>query len=731
MNNWLNCLFSRRQLSRLLGYGALLVNMYGAEPVPIQKLTVCEENHLRSALETGGIIQCDCDGTILLTSELLIQNDVTLDAGEHYVQLSGQNSVRVLHVVSNASLTLLKVSIINGRSDKGAGLFNEGGRVMASNCLFSANSAIGTVGTNTSPLQCPVPASGTGAGGAVYSSGSFTATQSRFEQNTARGGDGVNGNYHPPFNPTLGVTLGGDGAGGAIYMAAGSVELRNCNLLQNRAQGGNGAMNFSFGLYYDSLKGCPVADGGRARGGCIFIANGQINILQSTIEENVARGGDGGEGHTEFADVGDLSRNYEGGDGGIAQGAACFNAGSLHVEDCNLQKNEVIGGDGRSGGRAYVPTDMKYKYAGRGGNGGRAEAGSIMNQAQVELFRSSLIGNRAAGGGGGRGGSGGDSVGSSADIYFPAAGGAGGSASGGALLNQGSGRLFNCTLAGNSTTGGSGGNGGTGGSFLTFGGGGGIDGGRGGDSGGSEAGALANLGGATALVNCTLADNRNIPGIPGVGGIGKMGYPCPVAITCFSLVDAPAGEKAPTRAGGIFNATGTISLVNTLLAFNRTSSASANAEGLITDFGHNLSSDESCHWRILSSQVRTNLGLGTLGNYGGPTLTLPLMPESPARDAGATLFAPATDQRGQIRPQGMASDIGAFEYIDDQVDDGLTLAAVAGGELTLRWPGKPGIRVQRTGSLDGQWLDVPGTEGKNEAILERANATGFLRLHRP
>jgi hypothetical protein len=52
-------------------------------------------------------------------------------------------------------------------------------------------------------------------------------------------------------------------------------------------------------------------------------------------------------------------------------------------------------------------------------------------------------------------------------------------------------------------------------------------------------------------------------------------------------------------------------------------------------------------------------GLGTLGNYGGPTQTIPLLPGSPAINAGTSAGAPLTDQRGL--PRFGPVDIGAFE----------------------------------------------------------------------
>ena len=53
--------------------------------------------------------------------------------------------------------------------------------------------------------------------------------------------------------------------------------------------------------------------------------------------------------------------------------------------------------------------------------------------------------------------------------------------------------------------------------------------------------------------------------------------------------------------------------------------------------------------------------LGLLQDNGGQTFTHALLSGSPAIDMGDDGSAPVTDQRGLGRPQGPASDIGAFE----------------------------------------------------------------------
>jgi hypothetical protein len=58
--------------------------------------------------------------------------------------------------------------------------------------------------------------------------------------------------------------------------------------------------------------------------------------------------------------------------------------------------------------------------------------------------------------------------------------------------------------------------------------------------------------------------------------------------------------------------------------------------------------------------AETDVLLGPLGLYGGPTRTIPLLPGSVAIDAAGGI-AVVTDQRGIRRPQNTAADIGAFE----------------------------------------------------------------------
>jgi len=73
------------------------------------------------------------------------------------------------------------------------------------------------------------------------------------------------------------------------------------------------------------------------------------------------------------------------------------------------------------------------------------------------------------------------------------------------------------------------------------------------------------------------------------------------------------------------------------------------------------------------------LNLGKLGPHGGPTWTVPLRAPSVAID-GAPGCTSATDQRGVARPQGVACDIGAFEW-DGEVGSVPALPPLGAAEL--------------------------------------------------
>ena len=97
-----------------------------------------------------------------------------------------------------------------------------------------------------------------------------------------------------------------------------------------------------------------------------------------------------------------------------------------------------------------------------------------------------------------------------------------------------------------------------------------------------------------------------------------------------------------------------------------------------------------------------NALVGTLGNYGGPTQTIPLLPGSPAIDAGSVVLAVdandiplTTDQRGAGFPRVIneAVDIGAFESSFIQ-------QTISFGQLAGQTYGAPTMTLNATDTSD-------------------------------
>jgi hypothetical protein len=183
------------------------------------------------------------------------------------------------------------------------------------------------------------------------------------------------------------------------------------------------------------------------------------------------------------------------------------------------------------------------------------------------------------------------------------------------------------------------------------------------------------------LTNCTISGN-SVPGL-----ISRYHQQTPILGTAIVNAAPISGNG-----GGIYNA-GTMELLNCTIAnnsaedygggfantspitaifkntivANNTAGESGTNNGyngpgaVITSLGHNLDSENTCHFNQPTDLVNTNPLLGPLQDNGGPTFTHALLDGSPAIDAGANAGAPTTDQRGVTRPQGQYVDIGAYE----------------------------------------------------------------------
>ncbi|MFM7407705.1 MAG: CHAT domain-containing protein [Cuspidothrix sp.] len=183
-------------------------------------------------------------------------------------------------------------------------------------------------------------------------------------------------------------------------------------------------------------------------------------------------------------------------------------------------------------------------------------------------------------------------------------------------------------------------------------------------------------GGSGFIINSTLSSNQANNGGAIYNSNGNIG----IGYGTLSL------NSASAYGGRIYTIGGILSLSNTIVAAN-TNSNSPDIFGTVSSVSNNNLIGNGTGMTGITNTNGNQVGtaaapidpkLAPLGDYGGTTQTMALLPDSPALNAGSFDSDVTTDQRGISRSQGTAPDIGAFEAV------GYTLTPLAGsGQSTL------------------------------------------------
>jgi hypothetical protein len=191
------------------------------------------------------------------------------------------------------------------------------------------------------------------------------------------------------------------------------------------------------------------------------------------------------------------------------------------------------------------------------------------------------------------------------------------------------------------------------------------------------------------LIQCTLSGNSAT--FLGGGGIYNLG-----ALTLIQCTLSGNSGNYDFNGAGILNhSDGTLALTNTIVGGNNDTNPFYaddiyNYFATLTYGGSNLvQSVNNSGGTITGPAPLTNApDLAPLGNYGGPTQTMPPLPGSPAIGAGsvaANTFS--TDQRGYSRTQNGLIDLGAVE-----VQSPTSITKLANGDILIQFSGGyPGI----------------------------------------
>jgi len=242
---------------------------------------------------------------------------------------------------------------------------------------------------------------------------------------------------------------------------------------------------------------------------------------------------------------------------------------------------------------------------------------------------------------------------------------------GGALINHGTLALNHCTLTGNFVDGT-----GTGGAIysdgtlaltgctLSL-------------NGAGYGGALRNDA-ACSLQNCTLYGNS----APDNGGAIDNDFGATLNLGYCTFY----GNSTGGNGGAINNYLSQVNLTNNIVAVNTSDDIYNWPGSTVSAGGSNIveSLDDNGTVNGGATVINADPMLAPLGNYGGPTQTMPPLPGSPAVDS-AVATTLNTDQRGLTRPLGLAPDIGAVEGVYVANGPGKLTGATRLGNGTFRF----------------------------------------------
>jgi hypothetical protein len=314
---------------------------------------------LRAALasaQNGDIVTFSSGMTVQLTSELLINKNITVDGdlnndGVADVTLDGQYRTRVVEVTSGSTVTLDGLVITKGlvagnggnggsaaAGAMGGGIFNAG-TLTLNNVTVTANAASGG-GGGGGVTGGYVGGGGGGGAGIGGQTGGHGGTSGPGTGTYAGGAGGANaGGYGGGYSPTdmggrggtsTGGVGGNGGSAGAGYSHGGNGGSASNGTLSIGGGGG--------GSGWDKVGGV----GGNAAGGIYNAASGTLKVIgNSVISNNIAAGGGGGGG----GGVG--SNGADGGAGGRGVGAIWNNGGVVLITASNFA---AISGNGAASG---------------------------------------------------------------------------------------------------------------------------------------------------------------------------------------------------------------------------------------------------------------------------------------------------------------------------------------------------------------------------------------------
>lgn len=344
--------------------------------------------------------------TITLTGlELQVFGDLSITGpGDTLLTIDANNASRVFNITSGALVTLTGFTITGGLAsssgDHGGGIISLG-TLTLSNMLITGNAA-------------------TDRGGGIYNNGgALTVLDSRISGNTAATGAGISLNS--------GVTTIADstiednvasGFGGGLHLFTGAATLTNVSIVNNESTSSGGGGIYNSGTM--TVAGTTISNNSAASGGGIFnhqvltltdttltnntavsgaaIFNNTtatLTIADSTISTNTAT--DGGGLYNNLAATASITGSTITQNTATLNGGGVLNLATLEITDSTISLNVA---ESRGGGISN-DGDLTITRSTISANTSSTSGGGIFNDSSLTIRESTLIGNSAATSGGG------------------------------------------------------------------------------------------------------------------------------------------------------------------------------------------------------------------------------------------------------------------------------------------------------------------------------------------
>ncbi len=450
------------------------------------------------------------------------------------------------------------------------------------------------------------------------------------------------------------------GNAGAIYATSGStLTIASSTFSGNSAPNGEGGAIYSEGTL--TIENSTFSGNSAMRHGGAISSGGTLTIENSTFSGNSARNGQGGAIYSEGTLT--IQNSTFSGNSATYAGGAIYSEGTLTITNSTFSGNS-----GYNGGAIYSSRTLTIEnsiFSGNSTNSYWDGGGAIYSSGTLTIQKSTFSGNSAAyyGGGGAIYSSGTLTVGTSSFSENSAS-------FGGAISSSRTLSIENSTFSRNSASE-------SGGAIVSSGA---LQavGVRISDNQAGAGGGGLSLGGTADIRASTLARNTSRRG----GGVSSTGE--------LRLLNVTLSENAATADGGavyhssldkladvvfstfylnaaggrgaaIFDDTASTRIKNSIVLGSGTS---GNCFGTLLSRGRNYSTDHTCSGFTVATS--DELRLDVLADNGGPTETHALLGGSVAIDSAPDCNdlrggAVDSDQRGALRPWGVACDVGAYE----------------------------------------------------------------------